>query len=64
MGKPKTPLSPEKAEENIEVSFLGFRFKCSNPSSKAIIILVMLLIFFAVLVTLLPPVTVVRWLSG
>jgi hypothetical protein len=50
MCKPKTPLRSEKAEEHIEISFLGLKFKCRNPTSKAIIILVILLTFFAVLV--------------
>lgn len=51
-------------DEEIEISFLGFRFKCSNPTSKAIIILVMLLIFFVALVALLPNLALVRWFSG
>ena len=45
MSNTKQPLKRNKAEEQIEISFLGFRFKCSNPSTNAIIILVLLLIF-------------------
>jgi hypothetical protein len=41
-------------EEQIELSFLGMKFKCINPTSKAIVILVLLLIFFVALVVLLP----------
>jgi hypothetical protein len=51
-------------DEQIEISFLGFRFKCSNPTSKALIILMMLLIFFVVLVQLLPKLGLIRWFSG
>ena len=59
----KQSPSPDNKEQ-IEISFLGFKFKCSNPTSKAIIILVMLLIFFVVLVVLLPNLALVRWFSG
>jgi len=41
-------------EEQIEISFFGLKFKCSNPTSKAILILIILLIFFLVLVVLVP----------
>jgi hypothetical protein len=50
--------------ENIKISFLGMKFECTNPTTKAIIILLMLLIFFAVLVVLLPKLALVRWFSG
>jgi len=51
-------------DEQIEISFLSFKFKCSNPTSKALIILMMLLIFFVVLVLLLPKLGLIRWFSG
>lgn len=51
-------------EEQIEVSFLGFTFKCSNSTSKALIILFMLLIFFVALVLLLPRFGLIRLLSA
>jgi hypothetical protein len=51
-------------EEQIEISFLGFKFKCSNPTSKALIILMMLLIFFVVLVLLAPKLNLIKWFSG
>jgi hypothetical protein len=51
-------------EEQIEISFLGFKFKCSNPTSKALIILMMLLIFFVVLVLLAPQLNLIKWFSG
>jgi hypothetical protein len=54
MSNTQQPIKRNNPEEQIEISFLGFRFKCSNPSTKAIIILVLLLIFFVVLVVLLP----------
>lgn len=41
-------------DEQIEISFLGMKLKCSNPSNKTIIIIVLVLIFFAVLILLLP----------
>ncbi len=51
--------------ETIKISFLGMKFECTNPTSKAIIILVLLLIFFVVLVVLLPELAVTkRWFSG
>jgi len=31
--------------EQIEITFLGFRLRCSNPTSKTIIILAIVLIF-------------------
>lgn len=50
--------------ENIKISFLGMKFECTNPTTKAIIILLMLLIFFVVLVVSLPKLTLVWLLSG
>lgn len=47
-------VKKEKPEEEFEISFLGFRFKCSNPGTNAIIMLILLLIFFVVLAVLLP----------
>ena len=63
---PKNNQSPKrnKLEEHIEISFLGLKVKCSNPTSKAIIILIILLIFFAVMVALVPHLVVLKWLSG
>jgi hypothetical protein len=50
--------------ENIKISFLGMKFECTNPTSKAIIIISLVLIFFVVLVLLLPKLTLVKWFSG
>lgn len=41
-----------KEKEQLEISFLGFKLKAVNPTSKTLIIVIMLLIFFVVLVTL------------
>jgi len=51
-------------EEQIEISFFGLKFKCSNPTSKAILILIILLIFFLVLVVLVPHLNTIKLLSG
>lgn len=60
----KKAMKQDMKDEQIEISFLGFKFKCSNPTSKALIILMMLLIFFVVLVRLLPNLSLIRWFSG
>ncbi len=59
-------INPQRntPEEHIEISFLGLKFKCSNPTSKAIIILVILLIFFVGLVVLVPNIAILKWVSG
>lgn len=36
--------------EELEMSFLGVKFKCRNPSIKTIILTIIVLTFFAVLV--------------
>jgi hypothetical protein len=46
--------------ENIKISFLGMKFECTNPTTKAIVILVLLLIFFVVLVLLIPELALSR----
>ena len=53
-----------KLPEEIEISFLGFRFKASSPTSKTVIILLIILIFLLVLVVLAPKFTAVKWLTG
>jgi len=53
-----------KVPEQIEISFLGFRFKCSSPTSKTVIILLIILTFLLVLAVLLPKFTAIRWLTG
>jgi hypothetical protein len=53
-----------KVPEQIEISFLGFRFKCSSPTSKTVIILLIILIFLLALVVLLPKFTTIRWLTS
>jgi hypothetical protein len=53
----------DKPQEQIEISFLSFKFKCSSPTSKTIIILVITLIFLLALAVLLPRVTM-KWLTG
>jgi hypothetical protein len=64
MPKNKPSLPDNKSQEQIEISFLGFRLKCSSPTSKTIIILSIILIFLLVLVLLLPKFTAVKWLTG
>lgn len=64
MPRKERPSIPKDSGENIEISFIGFKFKCSNPTSKAIIILVILLVFFVVVGVLIPRITVLRILSG
>jgi len=54
----------DKPQEQIEVSFLGFRFKSSSPTSKTVIILSIILIFLLVLVHWLPKITVLKHLTG
>jgi len=61
-NKPARPNG--KHQEQIEISFLGFRFKASSPTSKTVIVLLIILIFLLVLVLLLPKFTVVKWLTG
>jgi hypothetical protein len=61
---PKINRRRDKPEEYIEISFLGLKFKCSNPTSKAIIILVILLTFFAGMAALAPHIGVLKWFSG
>lgn len=56
-------MKQDMKDEHIEVNFLGFKFKCSNPTSKALIILLMLLIFFVALVLLLPKFDLIRLFS-
>lgn len=51
-------------DEQIEISFLGMKFKSINPTVKTIILVVILLTFFVGLVALLPAATLVRLLSG
>lgn len=60
--------------EQVEISFLGMKLKCSNPTNRTIIIIVLALIFFVVLVLLLPKLTLykaaahglskIKWFSG
>jgi hypothetical protein len=51
MSEPqKTTNSNGEANENLEISFLGFRLKCNNPGSKTIIIVILSLAFFGILV--------------
>jgi hypothetical protein len=50
----KLPRLDDKQHEQVEISFLGFKFKCSSPSSKTIIILAIILTFLLVLVVLMP----------
>jgi hypothetical protein len=54
----------DKPQEQIEVSFLGFRFKCSSPTSKTVIILSIILTFLLVLVHWLPKITLLKQLTG
>lgn len=54
----------DKSQEQIELSFLGFRFKCSSPTSKTVIILSIILTFLLVLVHWLPKIAVAKWLTG
>jgi hypothetical protein len=65
MHKKNNPSNPDnKFQEQIEISFLGFRVKCSSPTSKTIIVLLIILTFLLVLVVLLPKYTAIRWLIG
>jgi hypothetical protein len=62
--------------DQMEISFLGMKLKCSkDPSNRAIIVIVLLLIFFVVLALLLPKLTIgtaavkkclskMKWFSG
>ena len=49
--------------EEIEIRFLGMKFKCRNPTGKAIILVFMLLMFFVALVVL-SKLSLIRLLSG
>jgi hypothetical protein len=60
----KSSQPENKPQEQIELSFLGFRFKCSSSTFKTVIILSIILIFLLVLVHWLPKITVVKWLTG
>jgi len=55
--------SKNKVEELIEISFLGFKLKCSNPTSKAIIILIVSFVFLIVLLLVLPHNSILKWVS-
>jgi hypothetical protein len=50
--------------ENIEISFLGMKFKCTNPTPNGMIVIILLLIFFVALVILLPKLSIIKLLSG
>jgi len=62
--------------EQLEISFLGMKLKCSNnASNRTIAIIVLVLIFFIILLFLLPKLTMgiaiaqkclskIKWFSG
>lgn len=56
------PAPVPSKDEVIKVSFIGLKFECKNPTSKAIIILVLLLTFFMVFLRLLPKIVLLRLL--
>jgi hypothetical protein len=64
MSNTKQTIKGNQLEEQIELSFLGLKFKSSNPNRNTIIILLILLIFFVVLVVLLQNPALLKWLSG
>jgi hypothetical protein len=64
MPRKNLPDLDNNLPEQIEISFLGFRFKASSPTSKTVIILLIILIFLLVLVVLVPKFMAGRWLTG
>ena len=54
----------DKAQEQIEISFLVFRFKCSSPTFKTVIILSIVLIFLLIVVHCLPKISLLKQLTG
>jgi len=45
-------------EEQLEISFFGFRIKCKNPSPKGVTIFISAIVFFLVLLVFFPKLSV------
>ena len=46
----------DKSDEHIEISFLGFRFKCSKPGWMTVIILLIILAFLLCVIWRIRPI--------